>query len=472
MSLITHLKTDFPADFLWGASTSAFQVEGAATEDGKGLSVADIRSLEGKYLDTSVSIDHYHHLAEDVALMKELGLTSYRFSISWTRIFPNGNDSHPNTRGVAFYRRLITLLKKSGIEPIVTIFHFDLPQGLVEQYNGWADRRCVDDYVRYAKLLFEEFGSMVNYWLTINEHSLLVNVPSMIGLKEEAPKKLREMAEHANYHMFLAQAKTFNLCHELLPNAKIGPAVSYMTNLSYNHKSSDALLGKSLEDMVSFITMDVAVRGEFPTYYLRKLEEENISLPFHPEDEKEFLTGRADFLGLNWYCTSIFRHNEQAASKMLAGVVDHIERYNDPELLHTEWGFSFDPLGLRYALQRVHDRYPHLPLMITECGWSEREHLENGKIHDHTRIRFLNDHIYQLREALRDGVNIISFNPWSFLDLLSVNDGIEKRYGLVFVDRDNHSEKELKRYKKDSFYFYQQVIQQNGANLEAPMSSK
>ncbi|WP_270692662.1 glycoside hydrolase family 1 protein [Enterococcus malodoratus] len=466
MSVLNRLNKDFPDNFLWGASTSAFQVEGASAEDGKGLSVADIRSMDSDFLDTSVSVDHYHHVEEDVALMKELGLKSYRFSISWTRIFPNGNDQQPNAEGLAFYHRLITLLKKSGIEPIVTIFHFDLPQALVEQYNGWADRRCVDDYVRYAKFLFDEFGDVVNYWLTINEHSLLVNVPSMIGLKDNDPKKLREMAEHANYHMFLAQAKVFNLCHELLPAAMIGPAVSYMTNLSYDHKSSDALLGKSLEDMVSFITMDVAVRGEFPTYYTRKLVEDGISLPIQPEDEKDFETGRADFLGLNWYCTSIFRHNKQASSKMLAGVVDQIERYEDPALQHTEWGFSFDPLGMRYALQRVHDRFPHLPLMITECGWSEKEQLEDGRIHDSTRVRFLNDHIYQIREAIRDGVNVISFNPWSFIDLLSVNDGIDKRYGLVYVDRDNFSEKELKRYKKDSFYFYQSVIQHNGRNIE------
>jgi len=471
MSVLNSLKEDFPNNFLWGASTSAFQVEGASTEDGKGLSVADIRSIDSKFLDTSVSVDHYHHLEEDIALMKELGLKSYRFSISWTRIFPNGNDQYPNPHGVAFYHRLITLLKDNGIEPIATIFHFDLPQSLVDQYNGWADRRCVDDYVRYTKLLFEEYGDMVNYWLTINEHSLLVNVPNMIGLKSDDSKKLREMAEHANYHMFLAQAKVFNLCHDLLPNAMIGPAVSYMTNLAYNHKSSDVLLGKSLEDTVSFITMDVAVRGEFPTYYLRKLNEDGINLPLQPEDEKEFKTGRADFLGLNWYCTSIFRHNEIATSKMLSGVIAQIERYEDPELQHTEWGFSFDPLGLRYALQRVHDRFPHLPLMITECGWSEREHLENGKIHDHTRVRFLNDHIYQIREAIRDGVNIISFNPWSFIDLLSVNDGMDKRYGLVYVDRDNFSEKRLKRYKKDSFYFYQNVIEQNGSNIQSEITS-
>ncbi len=465
MSVIPTVLNDFPKDFLWGASTSAFQVEGAAHEDGKGITVADIRSQKSKFIDTSVSVNHYHHLKEDVALMKELGMKSYRFSISWARIFPHGNDEKPNEKGLTFYHHLIDLLVENEIEPIVTIFHFDLPQSLVDQFNGWADRRCVDAYVRYAKTLFSEFGNKVHYWITINEHSLLVNVPSMIGLHHDDPKELRRLAEYANYYMSLAQAKTFRLCHEMLPKAMIGPAVSYMTNLPYRHKSEDVLLGKELEETVGFLNMDVAVRGEFSTYYLRKLAEQGITLPYLPEDEAEFKKGRADFLGLNWYCTSIFRQNEQAESKMLKGVIGGIERYEDPELPHTDWGFAYDAKGLRYALQCVHDRYPHLPLIITECGWSAHEKLENGKIHDTMRAHFLNDHIYQLREAIRDGVNIISFNPWSFIDLMSVNDGVDKRYGLVFVDRDNESEKELKRYKKDSFYFYQEAIQTNGQSV-------
>lgn len=466
MKPLIQLPTDFPEDFLWGASTSAFQVEGAALEDGKGVSVADLRSQKSKFLDTSVSVDHYHHLEEDVQLMRELGLKSYRFSINWTRIFPTGLEETPNEKGLAFYHRLIDLLVENEIEPIVTIYHFDLPQGMVDAYNGWANRRSVDDYVRYASILFQEFGKNVRYWLTINEQSLLANVPSMIGLKAEQMTELRQMAEAANYHMFLAQAKVYRLCHELLPHASIGPAVSYMTNLPYNHTSADALLSKKLEDTVSFINMDVAMRGKFPSYYLRRLAEEKITLPVEASDAEDFKYGRADFLGLNWYCTSIFRQKENANSKMLKGVMDGIERYKDPALHQTAWDFSFDPVGLRYALQVVHDRYPETPLMITECGWSAREELTSeGRVEDVERVAFLNDHIYQLREAIRDGVQVISFNPWSFIDLLSVNDGIEKRYGLVFVDRDNQSEKEMKRYKKDSYFFYQETIAKNAKNI-------
>ena len=202
-----HLQDDFPKNFLWGASTSAFQVEGAANEDGKGESVADLRSQKSKNLDTSVSVDHYHHVEEDVALMAKLGLKSYRFSISWSRIFPHGNDKEPNQKGIAFYNKLINLLIKNQIEPIVTMFHFDCPISLVKQYGGWANRKAINDFYNYAKTLFNEFGDRVKYWLTINEQSLLANVPEMNGIKDNDLRFSREKGENSNYNMFLAQAK-------------------------------------------------------------------------------------------------------------------------------------------------------------------------------------------------------------------------------------------------------------------------
>ncbi|UQS82280.1 glycoside hydrolase family 1 protein [Bombilactobacillus folatiphilus] len=466
MSMIRTLPTDFPSDFLWGASTSAFQVEGAAHEAGKGVTVADLRSQKSKYLDTSVSVDHYHHLEADVALMKELGLKSYRFSISWARIFPHGNDQQVNQAGVDFYNRLLDLLVQNQIEPIVTMFHFDLPQSLVEQYNGWASRQCVADFYHYAKTLFELFGDRVKYWLTINEQSLLANVPAMNGLQASDTREMRQLGEQSNYHMFLAQAKVYNLCHQMLPQAKIGPAVSYMTTLPYDHTSSDVLKSKQLEDLIGYIDMDVAVRGQLPSYYLRYLQDSQIQLVTQPEDEAIFQTGRADFLGLNWYSTSIFRLNQQANPKMLDGVISGVEKVRDDRIINSQWDFSCDPKGLRYALQKVNDRFPNIPIIITECGWPDADILEDGQVHDSQRVDYLNDHIYQLREAIRDGVNVISFNPWSFLDLISVNDGMNKRYGLVFVDRDNQSTKAQKRYKKDSYLFYQKTIVNHAKNVK------
>lgn len=465
MSIQKQLKDDFPADFLWGASTSAFQVEGAANEDGKGVTVADLRSQKSKYIDTSVAADHYHHVEEDVALMAELGLKSYRFSISWARIYPHGNDEEPNQKGIDFYNKLINLLVKNKIEPIVTLFHFDCPEDLVKQYGGWANRKAIDDYYRYAKTVFEQFGDRVKYWLTINEQSLIANVPAMNGINETDMHRLREKGENSNYNMFLAQAKVYSLCHKMFPNSKIGPAVSYMTNFPYDHTSANALKSKSMEDMISFIDMDVALRGELPSYYLRYLKDSNITLDVHEGDAEILQKGRANFLGLNWYSTSVFKLSNEESPKMLDGVISNVEKVRDDRLMNSEWDFSYDPVGLRFALQKVNDRYPNIPIIITECGWPEREELENGKVHDSKRVKYLNGHIYELREAIKDGVNVISFNPWSFLDLLSVNDGMDKRYGLVFVNRDNNSERDMKRYPKDSFYFYQKVIATNAKNV-------
>lgn len=461
-----NLKNDFPNNFLWGASTSAFQVEGAAYEDGKGLTVADMRSKKSKYLDTSVTVDHYHHVEEDVALMAKLGLKSYRFSISWARIFPHGNDKKPNQKGIDFYEKLISLLVKNNIEPIVTIFHFDCPISLIEQYGGWANRRAIDDYYRYAKTLFELFGDRVHYWLTINEQSLLANVPSMNGIQDNNLHELRQKSENSNYYMFLAQAKVYRLCHEMFPNSKIGPAVSYMTNIPYDHTSENALKSKSMEDLISFIDMDVAIRGTLPSYYLRYLKDKNLELNICDGDSEILEEGRANFLGLNWYSTAIFKISNIKNPKMLDGVISNVEKVTDERMMTSEWDLSYDPVGLRFAMQTVNDRFPHIPIIITECGWPERENLESGKVNDQKRIKYLNGYIYELREAIKDGVNIISFNPWSFLDLLSVNDGIDKRYGLVFVNRDNDSEKDMARYPKESFYFYKKVIETNAKNVQ------
>ena len=220
-----------------------------------------------------------------------------------------------------------------------------------------------------------------------------------------------------------------------------------------------------MEDMISFIDMDVALRGELPSYYLRYLKDSNIALDVHEGDAEILQKGRANFLGLNWYSTSIFKLSDEESPKMLDGVISNVEKVRDDRLMNSEWDFSYDPVGLRFALQKVNDRYPNIPIIITECGWPEREELEDGKVHDSKRVKYLNGHIYELREAIKDGVNVISFNPWSFLDLLSVNDGMDKRYGLVFVNRDNNSERDMKRYPKDSFYFYQKVIATNAKNV-------
>ncbi|MGX6980109.1 glycoside hydrolase family 1 protein [Vagococcus elongatus] len=456
---------NIPKDFLWGASTSAFQVEGAYQEDGKGLSIADIRSFKKstQQLDTKVTVDHYHHWQEDVALMKELGMKSYRFSISWPRIFPNGTDAQPNETGLAFYHQLIDQLLSEKIEPIVTMYHFDQPMGMIEEYGGWIDRRSITDFVKYAECLFEEFGQKVKYWLTINEQAVLVVAPDMLGIDLTLPfSEKYQQAYQANYHMWLAQAKVYKLFRERYPHNYIGPAISHLTTLPASKKSYDMMAAKELEDFYTFSQIDVALNGEIPIYFSNELANAQITIQTYPEDGEILKEGTANFIGVNWYCTTIVEAKKERHSSDF--LFTRINRTLDPDLLHTNWGWNFDPVGLRYGMRELMHRYGDIPIMITECGWSQEEQLESGKIHDSQRISYLKEHIEQMDLSIGDGVNIISFNPWSFIDLLSVGDGMEKRYGLVFVDRTNFEKRQQKRYKKDSFEFYKELIKANSVN--------
>ena len=290
-------------------------------------------------------------------------------------------------------------------------------------------------------------------------------MPDMIGIDIEnnSKQEVLKKAQIANYHMSIAQAKVFKLCHDKLPNSKIGPAISYLTALPATMKSSDLFAAKQLDDVHSFTLMDIAVRGEIPKYYKVMLENAGIFIEQSEEDIKTLKEGTADFLGVNWYCTTIVKKKEHYEER--SWIYDQIEMIKDKDLLYTDWGWNLDPVGLRYALQRLNDRYPNVPVMITECGWSQKEQLEDGKVHDELRIKYLKEHIYQMYLAIEDGVNVIAFNPWSFIDILSSSDGMEKRYGLVYVDRDDFDEKSMKRYKKDSYYYYQDVIKTNGSTL-------
>ncbi|KAF1303111.1 beta-glucosidase [Enterococcus sp. CU12B] len=451
-----------PNGFLWGASTSAFQVEGAYREDGKGLSIADIRSFRKskEQLDTKVTVDHYHHWQEDIGLMKELGLKSYRFSISWPRIFPNGDEKEPNKAGLNFYHQLIDALLENNIEPIVTMYHFDQPYGLIEKYGGWVSRDAIKDFVKYAECLLDEFGDKVRYWLTINEQAVLVVAPDMLGIDLNLPDKKRyEQAFQANYHMWLAQAEVFKMCQTRFPNSKIGPAVSYITTLPASRKSFDVMAAKDLEDFYSFAQMEVALKGKIPIYFENELKKLDITIEQYSGDQELLLSGRANCLGVNWYCTTIVEAKSTNDTEQF--IFRRIERIRDNDLRYTNWGWNFDPIGLRYGLRQLLNRYADIPILITECGWSEEEELIDGKVHDVRRIEYLDKHIEQMALAIQDGVNVISFNPWSFIDILSVGDGMEKRYGMVYVDRSNFEERSMKRYKKDSFEFYKKVIKAN-----------
>lgn len=470
----------FPANFLWGAATSAFQVEGAYQEDGKGISVIDKRSFKksDKQADTKVAMDHYHRYKEDVALMKELGLKSYRFSISWPRIFPNGDDLKPNEKGLAFYDNLINELVENGIEPIVTLHHYDFPQALVDKYEGWLSRQSIDDFVRFAKIAFETYGDRVKYWSTLNEQGVVAIASSMLGITDDDMETIARKKHQMNYHMFLANAKAMILCHEMLPNAKIAPVLSYMTVFPNTSKAEDVLAAKDTEDFMSFYLMDVYCHGEYPTYYLNFLKENGWMFQTAPGDSAILKQAKPDYIGINWYCTKITEERHGGGFKQL--LEEHPEHadmiseyYGMPNVTNflennytteNEWGWNVDPVGLRIALRKMYDRYK-LPIMITENGFGYRDVLEDGQVNDDYRIEYLKMHIEQMQLAMQDGVEVLSYNLWSFIDILSSSDGIGKRYGLVYIDREDFDEKDLERIPKKSFYWYKKLIARNGNHL-------
>lgn len=453
----------FDRHFLWGASSSAFQIEGAYQEAGKGLSIADIRSFKkaSKQMDTKISVDHYHRWKEDIQLIKELGLKSYRFSINWTRIFPNGDEKNPNQKGLQFYHQLIDELRRNNIEPIVTIYHFDQPYHLVKKYGGWLHRESITDYFKYAKVLLDEFHTKVKYWLTINEQAVLVIACDMLGFdpSDLTLEEKYQKAYIANYHMWVAQAKIISYCKNHYPECLIGPAVSYITTLPATCSSEDMMVAKEFEDFYSFSQFETAIKGTIPKYFLNEMKKLAIDQYLLPEDLKIIAEGTANYIGINWYCTTIVQSKENIQEEDF--ILRKFTRIQNTKLKYTDWGWNCDPVGIRYALRQIKDRYDDIPIFITECGWSQKEELIDGKVHDMERIEYIDGHLEQISRAIQDGVNVKSFNLWSVMDLLSVGDGMEKRYGLIYVDRTDFDEKSMKRYKKDSFEFYKRVIKAN-----------
>ena len=461
----------FPENFLWGASTSAFQVEGGVNEGGKGISVADVLSKTHStdYADSSIAADFYHRYKEDIALMAELRLKSYRFSINWTRIYPMGDEDTPNAEGIAFYNRVFDELERYGIEPIVTLYHFDLPQHLEETHGGWRSRTTIDCYVRYARTCFEEFGSRVTYWQTINEQNLMIRKHMPI---DEPDLTKRERIRHQiNHNMFLAGARVIALCHEMLPKAKIGPTFAYLPSYPATCKPEDVIASQDADNLYNYYLTDIHVFGEYPAYYVNWLNEHGWMPDFEPGDEEILRAGKPDYIGFNYYLTYAAEWAPEDAKEEYLSIL-HLSvpgrfRYVDnPYLVSTEYGWAIDPVGFRRSLRELWQRY-RLPLMITENGMGVREELsDDGHVHDSYRIDYLREHIREMGKAVSiDGIPVISYNAWTFIDVVSSSDGFSKRYGFVFVDRTEKDEKELARIPKDSFYWYQRVIQTNGLDL-------
>ena len=462
----------FPDYFLWGASTSAYQVEGAALEDGKGPSCQDVKDIPEGTADLSVSVDHYHRYKEDIALMAEMGFKSYRFSISWTRILPEGTGE-VNPKGIAFYNDLIDECLKYGIEPIVTMFHFDMPAAL-DKRGSWSVRESIDWFAEFAAVLFKHFGDRVKYWLTINEQNMLTLVGPVIGtmyIPQETDNLTKEIYQQ-NHHQLVAQAKAMQICHEMLPEAKIGPAPNISLVYAASSKPEDVLASQNYNAIRNWLYLDAAVYGIYNNLVWAYLEELDAVPEISQEDWDIMRAAKPDFIGFNYYNTATVAAsdgteslNPAADQQTSRGESGFYRGTDNPHLPKTEFGWEIDPIGFRATMRELYSRY-RLPLLVTENGLGAYDSLEeDGKIHDQYRIHYLQDHIAQIQEAITDGVEMLGYNPWSAIDLISTHEGIKKRYGFIYVDRSDDELKTLKRYRKDSFFWYKKVIAANGADL-------
>ena len=463
---------NFPKDFLWGASTSAYQVEGAWNEDGKGLSVIDMLNHPEDTSDFKVASDHYHRYKEDVKLFAEMGLKAYRFSIAWTRIIPNG-VGEVNKKGIEFYNNLIDELNKYKIEPIVTMYHFDLPYEL-EKQGGWSNRDTIDAFVEYAKVLFENFGHKVKYWLTINEQNTMILHPGAIGIPKGGKLPSKKELYQQNHNMLVAQAKVMNLCHEMFTNAKIGPALNITTMYGETCNPNDAIAAHNWETLRGWSFLDLAVYGRYNRLFWSYLEDRELT-PVILEGDMDILkSGNPDFVAMNYYSTATIAESKGDSSdvspragdqQIMLGEPGVYRAAENPYVDKSKYGWVVDPVGLRITLRKVSERY-NLPILITENGYGDKDILEeNDVINDDDRIDFIRNHLEQLQLAIADGVEMLGYCPWSAIDVVSTHQGYGKRYGFIYVNRGEFDLKDLRRIKKKSFYWYKNVIESNGKNL-------
>ncbi|MBJ8007467.1 MULTISPECIES: glycoside hydrolase family 1 protein [Bacillus cereus group] len=457
------LNSSFKKDFLWGASTSAYQVEGAYNEDGKGLSVQDVKVIPEGTSDFTVCSDHYHHFKEDVKLFSELGLKVYRFSIAWTRILPNGTGE-VNEKGITFYSNLIDELLEHDIVPLITMYHFDLPYEL-EKKGGWSNRATIDAFVKYCEILFDRFGDRVKNWLTINEQNMMILHGQAVGTSIVSQKELYQQ----NHHMLLAEAKVTNLCHEMIHDAKIGPA----PNISYVYpktcKPNDIIAAQNCNAIRNWLYLDMAVYGRYNNIAWNFMKSKNIE-PVILEGDMEILSSsKPDYIAFNYYSSiTVSEYDEnfvidEAADQQIEVGEEGFFMGDDNEHLElTDFGWEIDPIGFRVTLREVNDRY-NLPIIVTENGIGAYDKVdEDGSVKDHYRIDYLKKHIEQMELAIADGVDVIGYCPWAAIDLISTHQGFRKRYGFIYINRDEDDLKDLKRIKKQSFYWYKEVISSNG----------
>lgn len=469
----------FPKGFLWGGASAANQYEGAWNLDGKGPSIFDACTagsvdkpreyhkevLDGVYYPNHVATDFYNHYKEDIALMGEMGFKTFRLSIAWSRIFPNGEDEVPNEKGLQFYDAVFDECKKYNIEPLVTILHYETPLNLANKYNGWYNRKLIDFYYRFCEVIFERYKDKVKYWLTFNEiNCIAIGNPYMAGAcREVEGVSLDQLAYQAAHHQFLAYAKVVKLAHEKYPQFKMGMMLG---GLFFYPNTCHPLDIKKFQELnyQQYYFCDLQVRGYYNNHAKALLKKKNVVLDIHDGDEQLLKEGTVDFISFSYYMTINASEQENPELK-LAG--SGIASAKNPYLIATDWGMEINPVGLRYFLNELYDRYQK-PLFIVENGLGAVDVLtQDGKVHDDYRIDYLKRHLEVMKQAIEeDGIDLMGYTSWGCIDCISAGTGeMKKRYGFVYVDRDDEGNGSLKRYKKDSFEWYKKVIESNGENL-------
>jgi 6-phospho-beta-glucosidase len=469
-------------NFLWGGATAANQCEGGYNEGGRGLANVDVTPhgkdrypvLAGKmkmlelddehYYPALKSIDMYHHFREDIKLFGEMGFKTYRLSIGWTRIFPKGDDLEPNEEGLKFYEELFKECHKYGIEPLVTITHFDCPIHLIKEYGGWRNRKLIEFYQRLVTVLFNRYKGLVKYWLTFNEINMILHAPFIGGgiVFEEGDNEA-QIKFTAAHNQLVASAYATKIAHEIDPNNKVGCMLAAGNYYPYTCHPEDVFKAMNL-DRENYFFIDVQSRGEYPKYALKQLEREKIDVGMTEEDKKVLKENTVDFISFSYY-SSRTASADPEVNKTTAGNI--FASIKNPYLKASEWGWQIDPLGLRITMNMLYDRYQK-PLFIVENGLGAKDVLtENGEVIDDYRIDYLRAHIKSFMDAVElDGIELWGYTPWGCIDLVSAGTGeMSKRYGFIYVDRDDAGNGSLKRSKKKSFTWYKNVISSNGENL-------
>jgi 6-phospho-beta-glucosidase len=475
----------FRKDFLWGGATAANQYEGAWDVDGKGPSVSDMctngshavpkritpQFEEGTLYPSREATDFYHHYKEDIALFAEMGFKTFRMSINWTRIFPTGMEETPNEKGLEFYDKVFDECLKYGIEPLVTISHYELPYALVEKYNGWEGRECIDCYMRYCEAIFERYQNKVKYWLTFNEinsGTMTMGAGLSLGTIKGYSGPMNEIPDHPQerfqglHHQFVASAKAVKIAHDKYPQFKMGNMTLFATMYPLTCNPDDVIETQKQMQMMNWFTSDIQVRGYYPYYADRFFEEKGISIRMEPGDEEILREGTVDFFTFSYYmsnCVTTDKDAATAAGNLMGGV-------KNPYLKSSDWGWQIDPKGLRYTLNEIYGRY-QIPVMVVENGLGAYDKLEDdGSVNDDYRIDYMQQHIAQMKEAVADGVDLMGYTPWGCIDLVSASTGeMAKRYGFIYVDKYDDGTGTLARSRKKSFYWYQKVIKTNGEDL-------